>query len=163
MAEDRRALVGKVRVGIGGGRDGVFERVAFAGDGVRAIAGDVRKESGLAERRLLVLWGGGAAVLVRVLACVTRAGNAKEIFDALRDLAVLSIDRLVGRHGQAGEGALLCHGGMGRVGRAEELRHCERRGWAPWNSRTASLEEQRRCCEQADVGAGVWCKCRASC
>jgi hypothetical protein len=55
MAQCRGALVRKVGIGVGGGRDGIVEGVAFTGDGLRAIAGDVRHEPRLAEARLFVL------------------------------------------------------------------------------------------------------------
>lgn len=123
VAQGRRPLVGKVGVGVGGGR-GVFEGVALASDGVGAVAGDVGDEARLAEAGLFVLGGWGAVAFVRVLAGVAVAVDAEEVLDALRDLAVLGGgDGLVGGQRRAGEGALLRHGGVAGGGGAEELRH----------------------------------------
>lgn len=44
MAQCWGALVGEVGVRVGGG-GGIVERIAFAGDGVGAIARDVRQEA----------------------------------------------------------------------------------------------------------------------
>src|SRR5204862_8242291 len=65
MTQCRGTLMGKVGVGVGGRRDGIIEGIALTGDGVGAIAGDVRHEPGLAEARLLVLGGGRAVTLER--------------------------------------------------------------------------------------------------
>ena len=58
-----------------------------------------------------------------MLASVAGAVDAEEVLDALRDLAVLAVDGLVGGQRDAREGALLGHGGVARGGGAEELRH----------------------------------------
>lgn len=82
----------------------------------------------MARACLLALRGVGAVGLIRVFTRVGAAVDAEEVFDALRDLAVLAVDGLVGGQRVAGEGALLRHGGVGRrVRGAEELRHsgCE--------------------------------------
>lgn len=68
----------------------------------------------MARARLLALGGVGAIALVRVFTRVGIAVDAEEVLDALRDLAVLGVDGLVGRQRVAGEGALLRHGGVGR-------------------------------------------------
>lgn len=82
----------------------------------------------MARAGLLAFRGVSAIGLVRVFTRVGAAVDAEEVLDALRDLAVLAVDRLVGGQRVAGEGALLRHGGVGRrVRGAEELRHsrCE--------------------------------------
>jgi len=89
MAQRWGTLVGKVGIGVGRGRDGVVERVAFAGDRLRAIAGDVRHKPRLAEARLFILGGrGGVIGLVGDVAGVVAAVDSEEVLDALRDVAV---------------------------------------------------------------------------
>ena len=113
--------MGKVRVCVRGRRHAVIQGVAFAGDGLGAIARDVGNEPGLTEAGLFVL-----VALVGDVAGFIAAVDAEKVLDALRDLAVLWIDRLVGGQRLAREGAFLrlfSHGGVTCCGRVEELRH----------------------------------------
>ena len=61
MTESGWALVVEIRVGVGGRGHSIVERVAFARNGLGAIAGDVRDEPRLSEARLRFMLG--AAVI----------------------------------------------------------------------------------------------------
>lgn len=163
MAQGRGALVDKVRVGMGGGRDAIVERIALARNGLRAVARDVGDEARLAEGRLGVILGRArAGAFVRglpVLVAAAAAIDAEESLDLLRDLAVAAVDLLVGGELQAGKGPLLRHGGVGVGGRVKEMGHGH--GWAQGGcQRLALAVETER--ERRSSGWGCVVQCGSS-
>ena len=81
------ALVGKVRVGMGDGRDAVFESVPLAVDGRAAVSPDPTEKPRLSEGGLFLFgFGGDGAVAVGG----GRGGaDAEEVFELLREVAAV--------------------------------------------------------------------------